>query len=578
MRYTLIKPTQKNYSPLVQVLTNRGIDVNEIEQFLNPDESCIHDPKGLKNIEIAARTILAHFLKGNRIHIQVDSDCDGYTSAAVLINYLYRLLPTYTKNNISYSLHEDKHHGIGEVPEGVTLVIAPDSSSNENELHKELASKNIQVVILDHHHSNWDEEDPAIIVNNQMCDYPNKTLSGVGIVYKTCQVLDSLTHRREAEEFLDLVALGMTADMMDTREFETRKLILDGFKQVQNPFFYKMIEKQDFSMKGKVNQHTVAWYIAPYINAITRTGTNEEKLLIFEAMLEHKAHLLIPSTKRGCKGQEELLVEQAIRACTNVKSRQEKQKSELLDFIRNTCDYNGSPIWSIILPEGRFHGGLTGLVANQLMSEYGVPVLLLHERNSDGIITYEGSGRGFDTGFVKDWRLFCEEHHALYAEGHAMAFGVGFTQDGYNNFVDEVEYMFGGKSTEKNYDVDFIWKWSDNFDNTILDLGNLGEDVWGQGVKEPYVIIEKIPVSSSNIQLMGKGTVRIDIPGCDTNCIKFGAMDMYEIIMARLGTGSDTTIDITLCGNCAVNKWNGEEIPQIRIVDYDITSGPKWNF
>jgi len=35
---------------------------------------------------------------------------------------------------------------------------------------------------------------------------------------------------------------------------------------------------------------------------MTRSGTMEEKILMFEAMLEWKSNLLVPSTKRGCKG------------------------------------------------------------------------------------------------------------------------------------------------------------------------------------------------------------------------------------------------------------------------------------
>ena len=44
--------------------------------------------------------------------IQIDSDCDGYTSASLLINYLNRLFPGFTQNNIIYRVHEKKQHGL----------------------------------------------------------------------------------------------------------------------------------------------------------------------------------------------------------------------------------------------------------------------------------------------------------------------------------------------------------------------------------------------------------------------------------------------------------------------------------
>ena len=44
--------------------------------------------------------------------IQVDSDVDGYTSAAKLANYLYNLFPAFVVNNIIFRFHDGKEHGI----------------------------------------------------------------------------------------------------------------------------------------------------------------------------------------------------------------------------------------------------------------------------------------------------------------------------------------------------------------------------------------------------------------------------------------------------------------------------------
>lgn len=247
----------------------------------------------------------------NKIYIQADSDTDGYTSAALLINYLYRIFPTIVTNNISYGVHDSKHHGInlGSIPSNVKLVIAPDSSSNELEIHQQLAERGIHTIVLDHHEAEIEESEPAIIVNNQTCNYKNKALSGVGIVYKFCKVLDKIFHVDYADDYLDLVSLGGCADMMDLREPETHYYVLKGAENIKNIFYEKIIEKQAFSMKGQVNPFTIGWYVAPLINAVTRSGTLEEKMITFEAFLDHKAIEMIPSTKRGEKGQEELLVD-----------------------------------------------------------------------------------------------------------------------------------------------------------------------------------------------------------------------------------------------------------------------------
>ena len=62
-------------------------------------------------------------------------------------------------------------------------------------------------------------------------------------------------------------------------------------------------------MKEGVTPFGVAFYIAPYVNATIRVGTQEEKMLMFESMLDFKAYDRIPSTKRGAYGQMETRVE-----------------------------------------------------------------------------------------------------------------------------------------------------------------------------------------------------------------------------------------------------------------------------
>ena len=131
-----------------------------------------------------------------------------------------------TIDKFIYTLHDNKAHGIDmdAIPENTTLVIAPDSSSNEYEYHKALVEHGIDVLVLDHHESDHVSE-YACVVNNQLCDYPTKSLSGVGIVYKLCQYLDSLFGDNKADDYLDIVSIGLIGDMMDLRDFETHYLV-----------------------------------------------------------------------------------------------------------------------------------------------------------------------------------------------------------------------------------------------------------------------------------------------------------------------------------------------------------------
>ena len=70
-----------------------------------------------------------------------------------------------------------------------SLVILPDSSSNDYEVHQKLSERGVDVLVIDHHEAEKISE-YACVINNQLCDYPNKALSGVGLVYKFCKYID----------------------------------------------------------------------------------------------------------------------------------------------------------------------------------------------------------------------------------------------------------------------------------------------------------------------------------------------------------------------------------------------------
>lgn len=588
MKYQ-VYPRNLELSAIEQVLVNRGLAREDIPQFLSPTVECLYSADQLDNIREAAKMLCKNLVHQNDIFIQVDSDCDGYTSAAVLINYLHRLFPTLVETKIHYHLHDNKHHGISidNIPEGVKLVIAPDSSSNEDLLHQDLGEMGVDVIVLDHHHAVTNCEDPAIIVNNQMCDYPNKQLSGVGIVYKFCQILDEIFHVSYADDYLDLVALGMTADMMDLREPETHYYIMAGFNNIKNIFFSQLINKQEYSMQGKVTPFTTSWYIAPYINAMTRSGTDEEKLTLFNALLDFKAVAMVPSTKRGEKGREEMLVTQAIRVCTNVKSRQEDNKKLILNKILPTIQEDSlSPIIVVKFNEP-IDANLNGLIANQIMGQFNKTCLVLNriekqvmnrEKEIITIVTWEGSARGCPTFKIQDWRQFIADSGlALYAEGHPSAFGVGFNDTNVEAFIEYVSSLLQSEEDRapSTY-VDFEFNINDNFDNVILDIAQW-DDMWGQHVERPVVALKSVPLSKDDVLLMGKGTLKIILKGHQTSCIKFNSESLYNKLIDTF-PNDEAKIYVTIIGSCAINDFRGNISPQIKLIDCSIDHVTEWYF
>ena len=200
-----------------------------------------------------AKMLISHIGRNDKIFVQVDADCDGYTSAAALINYLNYLFPHFVQTNITYRVHDGKQHGllIDTIPtDDVKLVIAPDSSSNDIEAHTELIKRGIDVLVLDHHLADRASAN-ACVINNQLCDYPTKSLSGAGIVYKFCCYLDSLLGFDYANDYVDLATVGIIADVMSLKDFEVREIILRGMKEFKNPFLKTMVEKDKFHFEGQ---------------------------------------------------------------------------------------------------------------------------------------------------------------------------------------------------------------------------------------------------------------------------------------------------------------------------------------
>lgn len=577
MRYELISK-QTEPTMIEQVLLNRGIKRENIEHFLNLSDADIIAPSKVANIEAGVKMLMKHINENNLVYMPIDSDCDGFTSAALFINYLNRLFPHFAQNNIIYKAQLDKHHGIVEdrIPKGTKLIVAIDSSSNEYEIHQRLAEAGIDVLVIDHHEAPKVSEN-ACVINNQLCDYPTKSLSGVGMAYKFCCYIDELLGINEADKFLDLVSLGMIADMMDSRDFETQALIQKGLLNIRNPYFKEMVDRNARQFENGITPIGVAFYVAPFINAINRSGSYEEKILIFESMLDYRAYEMVPSTKRGCKGQFETRVEQAGRTSVNVKNRQKRSQDDGLETIDKLIeDYNllDNKILIIPIPEGMVDKNLSGLVANQLANKYQRPTLILRETNREGVKSWEGSARSYNFPDFKDFLY--DTGLTMYAEGHQGAFGVGVLDENFANFISTINLLLSEVSFERLYKVDFIVDANELTGDKVLELANWRE-LWGQNINEPLIAIRGVNVNQSNLRFIGAGgkTMRIDLPQDKISFIKFFMKD-DEIDELTPPENGRLTLDVI--GTFQKNSYNGFTSPQIQIEDYEITKRVDYYF
>lgn len=581
---TPILPIEDDYDVIETVFAARGIAPEDIHHYLNTTDQDIIPPETIPGVEEGAKMLIKHIAQNDDILVQVDSDCDGYVSAACLLNYLNCLFPGFVQHHMSYRIHTGKQHGIilDTVPENVKMVIAPDSSSNDYEVHKALKERGCDVLVIDHHEADKISED-ACVINNQLCDYPTKSLSGVGMVYKFCCYIDEIMNVNYAEQFLDLVALGLVGDMMDLRDFETRHLVVCGLENVRNPYFKEMVKIQSYSIDraGGLCPFAISFYIAPQINGTIRMGTTAEKLMLFESMLDYCAYEQIPSTKRGCKGQFETRVEQACRNCTNIKRSQAKATDASLSIIEHIIEDKhliDNKIIAVKLDKDHtINKNLTGLVANQLMSKYQHPILILLEHDDNGHITWEGSGRGYETANFTDLRTFIQESgYAFLAQGHANAFGVGIDDEQFDQFINFSNQALKDCAFTPCTKVDFIWHNHDFTGQDIIDLASLNT-IWGQELEKPHIALENIAVTPDQVVLMSRDknpTLKITLTN-GVSLIKFRSSEEEFESLTRNPSGS---VDINVIGTCKINEWNGIISPQIEIEDYEIVGEMKYYF
>lgn len=414
------KDIRKNYT--TELLKERGLTESEINYFFNvPDDSYLQQPLDLDYIEQAADMFEHMTITPNTdtIVVVVDSDVDGFTSAAIFIQYLRKW---NTEVNILPILHKGKGHGLSDTYkdiidrymagfEDIKYVVIPDAGSNDFEYIEQLGNEyKIKCLILDHHLVEPDTHfsDHAIIVNNQLSpNYKNKDLCGAGVTWQFCRYFDSIKGTNYADEFIDLAALGIISDMMSMLSLENRYIVHTGLANIKNYFFQALCEKQSFSMGNKITPMTVAFYITPLINAMIRAGAQEEKERCFEAFID--GHKMVESHKRGAKGTLEELAIESARECTNAKAKQNRVLDKVeqdLEIKIAKHDLLSNKILFIRLDDEDFPPELNGLCAMKLAAKYQRPTIVAR-LNDEGEI--KGSSRGLNESELTSFKNFMDE-------------------------------------------------------------------------------------------------------------------------------------------------------------------------
>ena len=568
---------------------NRGISTPQKQkEWLKADWENTYDWLDLDDMDKMQKACyaLAEVIGNNgRVQVLTDCDCDGYTSAAIIMNYLYSRVPEWAEKYLSWILHDGKQHGLLDVMDKIDcdLVIVPDAASNDWQQQMELTVKrNTQVIILDHHEINDIEtvdSTPAIVINVQNSVYPNKSLTGAGVAYRFISAFeDIIVHGNQPEEFMDLCALGNVGDMADYRESEIRAIVNIGFSNIKNPFMYEICKKHEYTLNKRngINYLSMAFAVVPFINAMTRSGTPEEQEMVFKGMLTQYAFDKVPSSKRGESGIEVYRYQEAVVTAERVKRRQDKitnETVELLDKRIQEQHLTDNAILLLLCEPDEVETNIAGLVANKLQAKYQHPTLVLRRTKTkdDKEYFYRGSGRNYSHCPLEDMRGLCESTGLVeYAAGHSGAFGLSLAESNIDAFIQKTNELYKDVDFTPVYWVDFIWKPSNLNAATILEIAEL--DIWGQEMPQSTVVIEDIPLSAENVQLLGlaKGnpTLKVECNGIEFMKFK-SSEDEYEQFI-------QPNTYLTVVGTCSKNVWQDVVKPQIMIDDFELQQ--KWVF
>ena len=560
-----------------QYLNTLGI--TKIESFINqPEEEDEENPFYLDNMQLAIETAHQNLSAGEKVFVMVDSDTDGYTSSAILINYIHRRFPN---NEIVWKLHKGKEHGIelDMVPADCKLIFIPDAGSNQINEHKKLSEEGKTVIVLDHHEIDDAAEfysSPAIIVNNQTSKkYKNKSLSGAGVVYKFIKGMDKLFYKTEPiyHDYGDLAAIGIIADAMNMTTLDNNYIAFWGLSHIHNKFIKALALKQSRGIKNPniLTKIDVAFYIAPVINGVIRSGSAEDKEMTFNALITNDDDNTYPHVWRGVTTYETLW-ERAARNAINAKSRQDSAKKKSFEWLCEKIRAEGLDKHNIVIvplnekESIKVNANITGLIAMELVKEFNKPCLVLRQTTMNDLNGYGGSGRNGNFYKLPDLKSQLLKYNAYFCSGHSNAFGVFLLPSQIKTITENFDNDFNASVFEDTvYEVDYWFHTGETIDTQMLMEIASYDDLWGNSIPQPKFAFD-INYNSNQIKLMGANndSLKIHYDGID-----FVAFKCPEIIkqLQEKECGH-----ISIVGRAQINEWMGRKSVQIIIDDIEINA------
>src|SRR3989338_6124682 len=312
------------------LLARRGILTKEdAEKFLNPSyDNHLHDPFLMTDMQKAAQRFADAIIRGERIAIWSDYDCDGIPGAVLMHDFLKKAGANFEnyiphRHDEGYGMNVD---GIEKLAKGgVKLIVTVDSGITDIEPVARANELGMEVIVTDHHLPGEELPDAFAILNpNARADetYPFKSLCGSGVAWKlVCATLAVAPDLRQpsprlrpaAERIplgwekwlLDMVGLATIADMVPLVD-ENRVLATYGLMVMRKSpriGLQKLCRGMRVEQRA-VTEEDVGFMLAPRVNAASRMGDAREAFRLFTTTDESEADLLVKKLEKANRSRK----------------------------------------------------------------------------------------------------------------------------------------------------------------------------------------------------------------------------------------------------------------------------------
>ena len=538
--------------PLARLLAARGVAPEEAGRFLDPQiRDLLPDPRGLRDMERAARRFLDAVRARQRIAVFADYDVDGGASAALLLTWLRDMgLPAtlYIPNRIDEGYGPNAPAMAGLAAEH-DLIICVDCGTLSHDAIA--AAEGADVLVLDHHLGGETLPPALAVVNPNRQDESGDLghLCAAAVVF--LMLVEANRQMREAGAsgpdlmaMLDLVALATVADVAPLVGVN-RALVRQGLKIMARRERIGLAALADVARLDRApTAYHLGYVLGPRVNAGGRIGAPDLGARLLATADPHEAAAL--AERLEVLNAERREIENRVRDAALQQAEERGLDAPL--------------VWAA--GEG-WHPGVVGIVAARLKEATHRPAIVI---GLDGGIG-KGSGRsveGVDLGAAI--HRLAGEGLLLKGGGHRMAAGLTVEGDRIEaamaRLADLLARQGAGAAGPRDLRIDTLLMPSAATPELLERIEAAGP--FGQAAPAPRFAFAGMAITQC--RRVGENHLKIglsDGSGPALDGIAFGAFD--GPLGPRLTEHGGRRFH--LAGRLELNHWQGRTRVQLRLED-----------